>query len=1621
MAGTTPAGWYPDPEGRAPARWWDGVWWSAWESDGARQWIGSPTGPARRPNAQDLPALTFVRTILLPEARRRGALDGPQGDALATLTDRLAAELAGPHGAPAVALTPTGPPAATTAPAPSPAPRASAPAPQPAAAPQPAPALAQAPTGIPASALPPPQTPIGTYAPVPRTQNRLARWWAASRLRLDTDLTVHGLTYLGVLLLFVGVFGLVAFAFGDVEPGLRPVAEIAVAVVPFAAAGLLARSGARFVARAMIAVGGLILPVMVVTATVDGFHVPPDLRGLALPVGAGLACAAIAVAYAVRVWRRPDSALGVMVAPVAWFAAGMGAVALGRPVPSGENVAVPGAAQVAVIALAVLVTTWLAGRNPRAALATGALAAAPAGVVVTAALALVSWTAEGWPLVPVLVTTPALALAVRRLAPTRGGDVLAAAWLVVTVRVLAIDGATPVLSEHVALPGTALDARPALLLATLLAGAGLLELLVRRAGASAVAFAVLGWAVALVAVLGAVHTAGAWWGVAGVVALAAWAPVRRVSPPPLPGAGVALDAIAVVSPIAVVAGVWQHLGGQTAGILTAGLALAVTPLARGRLRRRPGDRLWEAWWAGAVAVTVVASAALAVDGLLTSGSGAERAVVPTMLALVVAALVAGPGSRVRVVLLATPAVWALWAAVVETSGWGQGVRALGFAVLGLGAVVVAHVARPAPTSGSGPAPIDAPSDFASSGRARASRRAPLTVAATGLVTGVVAVRDAADARALAAALGLGTLAWLVTAVLGDRGRSPVGAVTDRAGALRSLPWVVTLVGVPVTAVAALDANDVVPMNDPWWIVSLVVAALGYAAATRARTPGRLRPALPWSAFAFAVLAVLAALGLVLERTLVGWPALDERSGWPAVGEPGGWPLVAALAALVLVAPLVHGRHPVLVWTAWLALAPLAGVTAWTGFTAVRDLGGEVVAAGALISAGGLLAVGALLADRLLVDRTDPHWPRALPRRRAASPPYMVGVGQLAIGAIGALALPLSTLDPYAGRIVLGDPGTATTSGVLLLAAAVLTGAIAGLGGVGAIGAVAVLLAWVGTRVLLADAYAGAWVDVGVVGLLLAAALATSLVRTPEPRWARWDVPLSVTAVLPALSALAVAGPGERSAVSVVIGGFAIGAAVRLARRRATSETLATVGSTLVLLGAVWASRGWAVGALAGLAAAHTTLAALRESGGWRTARQWVGAILAAAAWLVFVGGPTVFGGNDQLRVDATAVGAALVTVGAIGAGAAGRLDRSWSVPWGAVGTLLAVGAGLTPVLGQAQESSPPWVAVGWWQVVAWVLLALAAALAGQLMSGSHDARAWRTRWRVIAVAPVLAALLAGLTAAPANSFTRVVVLTLVSLVTAVVVVVAARAGTRGLELPLVVLGVATLVLGAGFALAAERVVGPGGQGVPRSTLLAVVLAVAAVQAAAYGVALRVLGLRLSAPVLAWLAWVVFALDALGDVVVWYTVPVGLAMIAVVGVWRADRRRRGLPASEPAVAALDLAGIAFLVVASFAAAFTQSVWHALVAAGIGVLVFFWAVLTRVRRRLLAGAVIVLAGLVIAVVLPLVALVPAWGGAALWVAVAVVGLLVVLAATFLERGRAALVGGRARLRTATTGWE
>lgn len=53
------AGWYPDPKGVAPLRYWSGHDWSSWTSDGTTL-TEDELGPRRQLSVSDLSHLDFV-------------------------------------------------------------------------------------------------------------------------------------------------------------------------------------------------------------------------------------------------------------------------------------------------------------------------------------------------------------------------------------------------------------------------------------------------------------------------------------------------------------------------------------------------------------------------------------------------------------------------------------------------------------------------------------------------------------------------------------------------------------------------------------------------------------------------------------------------------------------------------------------------------------------------------------------------------------------------------------------------------------------------------------------------------------------------------------------------------------------------------------------------------------------------------------------------------------------------------------------------------------------------------------------------------------------------------------------------------------------------------------------------------------------------------------------------------------------------------------------------------------------------------------------------------------------------------------------------------------------------
>src|SRR6266542_1375867 len=144
----------------------------------------------------------------------------------------------------------------------------------------PPPANAAAPSGWGAPPQAPPPQP-----PRPRATRRSPRHRAprAARLRrawgpVASDIGVHGLAYLGVLLMFAGTLGLALFSLHSVNTSLRPLAEVALPLVLLVSSWFLARRGAPLVAASLGLLGGAVLPVLVFASLLDGSSIPPDLE-----------------------------------------------------------------------------------------------------------------------------------------------------------------------------------------------------------------------------------------------------------------------------------------------------------------------------------------------------------------------------------------------------------------------------------------------------------------------------------------------------------------------------------------------------------------------------------------------------------------------------------------------------------------------------------------------------------------------------------------------------------------------------------------------------------------------------------------------------------------------------------------------------------------------------------------------------------------------------------------------------------------------------------------------------------------------------------------------------------------------------------------------------------------------------------------------------------------------------------------------------------------------------------------------------------------------------------------------------------------------------------------------
>lgn len=1498
-----PPGWYPDPCGHWEERWWSGSTWTSW----VRSHELLAVDPlAYRPAlaADDLVHLTFAERILLPELTARGTLSDDQAESVRRVVSDLRSEAIGSPPLPAVAG--QGHPAEVVPP---PAERARAMGAAPVSA---ASAWVAAPTPEPSAGV----AAAGAEKRV-RTPGPIAGWWDRTRESVASDLAVHGLAYLGVVMFFVGAFGLVAFAFGDVQRELRPVAEVVIATVPFAAAALLLRRGAVVVGRALEVVGGLLVPVMLTTSLLDGVAAPPDLTGSALAVTLTLSCAAIAAAYALWARRHPDSGLRYVVAPMVWFTVAMACLGLARPIPQGEAVAIPGSAQLAVTIAALVATVAWARLRPRAALSEPTLVAAVPGVFILSLLALLTWVATEVP--PALavgatgvLVVVGLELLSGRLAPAVLGAIEPLWWWLIFLALV---------------PGLGMP------LAAAVAVVGFVAVL-ELAGRSHRP----GWALVTPALLAAglvPSTVERPWLTVGVLAVASvWAVVRRLEPFAGRWSTRTLDLAAGILPVTAVLALGAATSLSTALAVGAALvAVSTVPATRPLLARGAQDRFWTLLWTAGLGLVSVASVAWW-GAVSTEAAVADSAdlwlIAASVLGLAIVATRGPllPSARPWVVVSLVSWSWVLACAAAEVTAT---VRGGVLASAALAMVVGVHLMPSLP------------------------RESGANAGLAGHVLAMVALPLAGGHWGLVLAMGLASAGWALTAVFDARRRSPVGDLLGRLSSrVRILPAALAALGVPLTAVSGLDAAGVA---SPMWVtVVLAATALGYAMSVRAFHPsGPIRATLTWGAFLAGLLAV-------------------------AAGAPEGPATALGLASLIAAVAILPatGRPTIMLWTAWAACAPLVGVALAEWVTPFASASRTVLWSSVLVTVGGAMLVGACAWDL----RFGPWVPRWQPRRSSLLPPVVLGAGELVAG----------------GLLALGATGDATRGWLLLVAAGVLL-ATALLARLGVVGGAGVVVAWFAALLIAGPVTpTTAWVALLVAAVLLGASEFAHRLVADRAWWSRWDFPLLISAGVAAATALASAsGSAAESAITVLVGVEILVVAWRLRRARGPAWALGTLGSALVLTGAAQAGGLWLAAALLVLAAGLTGLAT-RAIGATRILLQVGGAVSAAGAW---VSAMDAWGWSAQQACDVTATAAGAVTVAAAAIAWTRRVDRSWVLAWASVAAVMVGTAALAAQLGvnasdAAPSSASVLVAIG----LALVAVACFAAATPLMIDGLRD----------LGVVWAFASLAVGFQAGSQTEAVQVAVLSGVSVLCALLLLLAARTAATWVRI-LVEVGLLTSAASVAVALL------PGAD----AALLVPALAVAALQAAAVGSALRVVWVQMLAPVLACASWLAFAAESLTGNAQWSTVPVGLAILVIVGLWRRDRATRGTSVASTEIIVVESVGIAFLVGASFVQAVTISIGYAVLAMALGLAIAGWGLVTRVRRRLLAGVLVMLAGAVLLVAVPLVQLLPSWGGAGLWILIAGMGILAVLVATFLEQGRIAIRAGLGRFSAETKDWE
>ena len=1439
------------------------------------------------------------------------------------------------------------------------------------------------------------ETPPAPPAPPPEP-GPFATWLSGVWDAVAADVALHGLSYLGVLVTVVGVIGFLFFAFGDLPDASQPFVELFIASVFFGWSWALRRQSAVRVGQGMELIGGIVLPLVLFAGLADGAPFPPDFKEGPLVAALATTALLLALGYTWYTARRPGSVLRFLVGPLVWLAA----MCLGFVFKTDEPLTSTAitrlvSQQPALAAAAIALTLLAVRRRPSYRLVQPTVSATLVALPVTYLLTTALSAGEGWEhMAPLIVLGIATFVSVEMVLRWYARD----EWFS--------------LSRPILLAGVLLPLAPTWDVGWvgLLVVVGYLVLAEPVLRSGSVDGLGLGLAAAGV-VAGAVMTVvEPWAALVGFSLLMGWAPFQRgrVERPLVVDRG--LLVVGALAPVGVAWALVELIGGGVGWVIISLLVTAVGGWAK--WQRRTG-LLWALWPSNAAVAVAVGSIVVWID------TGMNDLFPCATLAAAAATIAIGPRflpSRVWFSALMLITATVVGMVVLDTVPSTQSVT---WAALGL-MVIVASLVRKSSVAGH--------------------------IAAVGHVVALASLFQVVPGAQRAIVLALWSTGWVISTIAVELGRESLTSLLDRTVALIGrherpatvaawLPPVVVAASVPPTLLSSLNLWSDFRNNRSWTGVAMAAIALLYASGVR--VAGRRRH-----------LSVVMATGAMVS-SMIG----------VAVSAPDPWSSILAASALIGVAILLTGdvRSSGFEWLAWvmtfvlgLLVANRAGVEADSlhlislGWGALLLLGGLALddrRSGRRLPGQGLrtewlrqpVMLGALVVPVSLgpVFLRDPDvygWWSV-----GAAAGYLLVAWLLRVGAVSSVSYVLASLaavslSPWSlldqpWRLVfiaaplvvvswiserrrpgIVDPWLRWDIGPLVVAHAVGVFALvygAANGGIRetalAFGLLSLALAGWRRNWWWADAANAllllAAVDVGGVWPAIALAITTArgAVFASFTTGVRRIANHAVGAASAGLSWLALLewldlDPATAVGASAVFWGTftaAVAAVGRFRRPRTdalwlwggagglamlvVSQAVAQAGTEVV--DGPWLGLGYLMVAVA----IETARPLLKEP--FRVAS----IPLAAASWVTILIGVDL---SNEAMVDLTTV-----VFGGLMAGVAefrrvmGRMgvDGSESV-WMARGWLGLGGTGVV----LASAVAAVFDIGSWWTALGFALVAVGSARGAEPLS---------LPWlRDVSGIALLAALLFAAAAGGWSGFGQATVLVVSgALAAAAVLLVRNRPGADVWVRPLAFFGGAASLIAGGYAVEAWP---------DRSLAVALMLSLG-IQAWALGVAFGRVGIAALGPVLIGAGFLLVVEQSTSGSAQWYTVPLGLVVLAEVEILRYSRLSGGQPGSDVKVFASEGAGLGLIVVPALVEMFITNLGFGFVALGAAVMCLVWAILTRVKRRVVAAGVIATSAAVLMLAAAAAGGAPA--SAFWWIVAIAMGFTVMLVAALIEAYR------------------